>query len=98
MLEITGPCVSGLQAIEILEHLQKEIEHGKVINKKMLPDLMKAINRVRYEVAKGEGKKVKEIKPIYRGYKTQYICSKCGSGVPEAHWRFCPNCGTKILS
>lgn len=38
----------------------------------------------------------KVIDPPKRGYQKQTTCRRCGAGISEAHWNYCPNCGQAI--
>lgn len=39
----------------------------------------------------------KVIKAVYRGHQDRFVCRRCGAGITEAHWHYCPNCGQAIL-
>lgn len=39
----------------------------------------------------------KVLDPPKKGYRTTYSCRRCGAGVSEAHWHYCPNCGQTIM-
>lgn len=52
--------------------------------------------RMRYEADKAIPVKPRYHKGQYgRKYDT-WSCGNCGAGVPEAHWKYCPNCGFAI--
>ena len=82
-------CIGGLDAIDFFESLPCPAE--------MQETRECALNRIKYEVAKGIGKSLKIIPPPKKGYKEYRKCGKCGSGCDEAWWEYCPNCGTHIL-
>jgi predicted RNA-binding Zn-ribbon protein involved in translation (DUF1610 family) len=51
---------------------------------------------MRYEADKAIPVKPRYHKGQYgRKYDT-WSCGNCGAGVPEAHWKYCPNCGQAI--
>ena len=35
--------------------------------------------------------------PPKRGWQKYVSCRRCGSGISEAHWEYCPKCGQRIL-
>lgn len=82
-------CVGGIEAVEYFESLpvpegQAELhEH--------------ALNRIRYEAAKGIGAKPKVHKAIYRSFHDTETCGRCGCGIGDAWFKYCPSCGTAIL-
>jgi len=93
MLELTGSCCSGLEAIEFMENLAEVIDED-VKTEEFCEQFQKALNRFRYEVAKGIGKKKKIVKATNRRLHDFSYCGKCGHGANEPSWKFCPNCGT----
>ena len=38
----------------------------------------------------------KVIDPPKRGYRQHVSCRRCGYGIYEAGWRYCPNCGQRV--
>lgn len=34
---------------------------------------------------------------VYRGHSDRYSCRNCGYGFYAADWKYCPNCGQRIL-
>lgn len=80
-----GACVSKERCIEILtEEVQDHLPREK------WEDYERAVNRVRYEFSKVDGKKPRRNKGKY--IADWYTCSHCGSTV-EVNHNFCPNCG-----
>lgn len=55
-----------------------------------------AIRRMRYERDKTMPVRPKYHKGHYGKKYDTWSCGNCGAGLPEAHWRFCPNCGFAI--
>lgn len=96
MLELTGKCCDGEKAIEFMESLADVIDEDTKTDE-FCEEFEEAINRFRYEVAKGIGRKKKIIKAKCRGYKDFQYCGKCGVGAGEPSWKYCPNCGTRYL-
>ena len=96
MLELTGVCCGGLDAIEFMEMLPDVIpEECKTDD--FCEEYERALNRFRYEVAKEIGRKKKTIKAVKKSHKDLSSCGKCGAGANEPSWRYCPNCGTRYL-
>lgn len=96
MLELTGACCSGIDAIEFMESLA-EIIPEDIRTDEFCKEYEQALNRFRYEVAKGIGKKKKVVKAVYRGHHDLQYCGKCGFGADEPSWEYCPNCGTVYI-
>ena len=63
MLELTGMCCSGIEAIEFMEMLPDVIDEDSKTDE-FCEDFEKALNRFRYEVAKGIGIKKKIVKAV----------------------------------
>ena len=84
-----GRCIGGLEAVEYFESLP--IPSGQ----ENLRDW--ALNRIKYECAKGIGIKLKVTPPPKKGFHEVRQCGKCGTGIYEAQFHYCPNCGTAIL-
>lgn len=38
----------------------------------------------------------KVLDPPKRNYHSYVSCRRCGHGITEAHWRYCPNCGQAV--
>lgn len=56
-------------------------------------DKQHSINRMRYE----RDKSIPVRPKAYKGrYWTTWNCGNCGSGLTEAHWKYCPACGFAI--
>ncbi len=53
--------------------------------------------RMRYEFDKDKGSPVKFRRGLYGHKHDTYTCGNCGFTVPEAHWKYCPNCGYRII-
>lgn len=53
--------------------------------------------RMRYEADKAKPVKMRFIKGRYGHKYDSWQCGNCGSGILEAHWKYCPNCGFAIL-
>ena len=83
-------CVGGLEAIEYFESLP--VPEGKEELREH------ALNRNKYEIAKGIGVKRKVNKAIKAWHYDTYACGNCGSGLSESWFGYCPNCGTAILN
>ena len=82
-------CIGGLEAVQFFESLP--VPEGQ-------EDTFRyALNRIRYEVAKGIGVKLKVNKAIYKWHGDTKSCGRCGSGITEAWANYCQNCGTAIL-
>lgn len=52
--------------------------------------------RMRYECDKSKPVPPKFHKGKYGHKYDNWSCGNCGAGVPEAHWKYCPNCGFAI--
>ena len=96
MLELTGKCCGGIEAIEFMEGLADIIPEDERTDE-FCEEFEAALNRFRYEVAKGIGRKKKIVKAVYRGHHDLQYCGKCGFGAGESNYHYCPNCGTKYL-
>lgn len=96
MLELTGKCCSGMEAIEFMESLAEIISEDDRTDE-FCEEYENALNRFRYEVAKGIGKKKKIVKAVHRGYHDLQYCGKCGFSANEPSWKYCPNCGTAYV-
>ena len=96
MLELTGKCCGGTEAIEFMESLADIIDED-VRTPEFCEEYEEALNRLRYEVAKGIGAKKKIIKAKCNSYKDFEYCGECGFGVLEPGYKYCPNCGTRYL-
>lgn len=78
-------CIGGIEAVEFFQQFDDGSEKFTY-----------AMNRIKYEIAKGIGKKVKHMPPPRPGYHETNTCGECGY-VASAHHSYCPNCGTKHL-
>ena len=96
MLELTGKCCSGTEAIAFMESLADVIDKDYKTDE-FYEQYEKSLNRFRYEVGKGIGAKKKIIKAIHRGYHDLQYCGKCGFGANEPSYKYCPNCGTAYI-
>ena len=54
------------------------------------------INRMKYEFAKDIAVKPRFNKGKYGHKYDSFSCGKCGSGINEAWYEFCPRCGFRI--
>lgn len=61
MLELTGKCCNGIDAVEFMESLAEIIPEDEKTDE-FCEEYEQALNRFRYEVAKGIGKKEKSCK------------------------------------
>ncbi len=82
-------CVGGMEAIDYFESLP--VPEGKETLREY------ALNRIKYEIAKGIGVKPKIRHAIKSWHHDEHVCGRCGSGIGDAWFEYCPNCGTKIL-
>ena len=82
-------CVGGLEAVEYFESLP--VPEGKEELREY------ALNRIKYEAAKGIGVKLKTVKAVKSWHSDTKVCGRCGSGMGESWWKYCPNCGTAVL-
>lgn len=96
MLELTGACCGSIEAVEFFESLAEIIPEDDRTDE-FCEKYERALNRFRYEAAKGVGKKKKFIKAVHRGYHDLKYCGHCGAGANEPSWEYCPDCGTRYL-
>lgn len=93
MLELTGMCCSGLDAVSFMESLA-DIFDDDIKTDDFCNDYEEALNRLRYLVAHDVGCKEKV---HLDGKKMRYsTCGCCGFGVQPQN-DFCPKCGKRIL-
>lgn len=85
--------VGGLDAIAFYEDIWAALPEAE--QKKQAEMHEKALNRFKYEVAKGIGKRKKAHLPVYKWHHTDYTCGECGYGANRAQEKYCPNCGTR---
>lgn len=78
-------CIGGLDAVEYFEQFNDGSEMFE-----------RAMNRLKYEVAKGIGKKIKHLPAPKPGYHETNTCGECRY-VAHSYQNYCPNCGTKYL-
>lgn len=91
MMQLTGSCIGGVEAVEFFEKFEDRVpEKEKDI-------YHRAMNRIRYEAAKGIGVKKRVIKAVKPWHSDKKVCGKCGFGADESHYHYCPNCGTAYL-
>lgn len=86
-----GTCVGGIEAIEFYESLRDRLHP----NEREIYE--RSLNRFKYEIAKGIGKKIRTIKAVKSWHHDTYACGKCGFGASETGYYYCPNCGTAYL-
>ena len=96
MLELTGSCCRGIEAIEFMESLA-DIFDEDMRTDEFCEEYEKALNRFRYEVAKGIGTKKKTVKAVHKGFHDLQYCGKCGFSANEPSFKYCPNCGTAYI-
>lgn len=96
MLDLTGPCCSGIEAIDFFESLA-DVFDEEIKTEEFCEEYDKSLNRFRYEVEKGIGTKKKIVKAVQKGFHDFQYCGKCGSGASEPSWKYCPNCGTRYV-
>jgi hypothetical protein len=96
MFELTGKCCGALDAIEFFESLPVVIDEESK-DTEFCDKYEAALNRFRYEAAKGIGCKIRILKAVKSWHHDTYSCGHCGAGVTEANWKYCPTCGTKII-
>jgi predicted RNA-binding Zn-ribbon protein involved in translation (DUF1610 family) len=96
MLELSGKCCNGIKAIEFMESLANIIDDDDKTDE-FCEEYEASLNRFRYEVTKGIGKKIRVVKAVCKGYHHKHYCGKCGFETEEATWKYCPNCGTAII-
>ncbi len=96
MLELNGKCCSGIDAIEFMENLADVIDEDTKTDE-FCEKFEAALNRFRFEVAKGIGREKKIVKAKSKEYHDFQYCGKCGSGAGEPTWKYCPNCGTRYM-
>lgn len=95
MLELTGRCCSGVDAVEFMEMLAEVIPE-EVRDDEFCERYQAALNRVRYEVAKGIGRPPKVQKARYKSYGVFYNCGKCGGSLRITD-DYCKKCGTAVI-
>lgn len=96
MLDLTGKCCGGIQAIEFMESFA-DIMDEDVKTEEFCEEYEAALNRFRYEVAKNIGTKKKIIKARNKIYNDFEYCGKCGFTANGVVWKYCPNCGTRYI-
>ena len=87
MPELTGVCCSGTEAIKFMELLACLIPEDARTDD-FCKEYEAALNRFRFEAAKGIGKK--KTKAMNKGWKDFLSCGQCGFGAND-------NCGTAYL-
>ena len=98
MLELTGlgSCCNGIKAIEFMESLAEVIDDD-VKTEEFCKEYEAALNRFRFEVAKGIGQKKRIVKAKSKSYHDFLYCGKCGFSADEPSYKYCPNCGTMYI-
>lgn len=84
-----GITISGLEAVEYFKSLP--VPEGKAELHE------RAIRRIKYEVAKDYGTKLKVIPAPKPGWHEVKNCGHCGCECAEVWFEYCPKCGYKIL-
>lgn len=82
-------CVGGIEAVEYFESLP--CPDGKELLREH------ALNRIKYEVAKGIGVRKKTVKAVKSWHHDTHVCGRCGFGADAPENKYCPNCGTRYL-
>lgn len=95
MLQLTGMCMSGLDAVEFLEMLPDNLP-DEIKDDDFCFEYERMLNRVRYEVRQSVPVAPKVTEPISKKYNRFYNCGQCGFGLRIDIYKHCPNCGRKI--
>ena len=90
-MNTNGTCMGGLDAVIFFEGL------AGMIPEQDRDKYERAMNRIRYEAAKGIGVKIKTTKAVYKWHRDIDRCGHCGYGGVKAQEHYCPNCGTAYL-
>lgn len=84
---MTGACTGThreeMMTMEILELKRRNERHEE---RQFIDSLPKSVPLV-----------PKVIDPPKKGYYKTTSCRRCGFGVSEAGWKYCPNCGQAIM-
>ena len=67
MLELTGKCCNGIDAIGFMESVAEIIPEDKRTDE-FCEKYEQALNRFRFEITKGIGKRKKVMKAVHRGH------------------------------
>lgn len=94
MLELTGMCMSGVEAVEFLEMLPDNIP-DEIKDEEFCDEYERMLNRVRAEVRWAVPVAPKVIKPPRGRLIETYSCGQCGHSV-QTHEKYCPECGRAI--
>lgn len=81
-------CIGGLDAVDYFQSFEQYAADKEKFEF--------AMNRLKYEVAKGIGKKIKHMPAPKPGYHEVNTCGECGY-TAQPHHSYCPNCGTRYL-
>lgn len=88
MLDITGICCSGLDAVDYFESLADGIADADK------DEYEAALNRLRYLVAKDLPTPVRDHKQ--GNHNTYHVCGRCGSLILTPTQKFCADCGARL--
>ena len=81
-----GRCVGCTDALKWVESLAVDDAEMKE----------RVLNRMMYEFDKSIPIMATFHKGRYGSQYDHYTCGHCGSGIIEAHWKYCPKCGYSI--
>lgn len=95
MLELTGCCMSGENAVDFLEMLPDNIP-DEIKDDDFCNEYERMLNRVRAEVRHAVPKAPRVTKPVSKSYTAFYTCGQCGFGIRPDIYKYCPNCGRAI--
>lgn len=87
MLELIGVCCGGIKAIEFMESLA-DIMDENVKTEEFSKEFEAALNRFRYEVAKGIGVKKKIVKAENKKYHDFKYCNTFSKKILAPRWKW----------
>lgn len=88
---MSAQCIGGMDAVEFFDSLKDRITD------KERDTYEKAMNRIKYEAAKGIGVRKKTVKAVKSWHHDTHVCGRCGFGADAPENKYCPNCGTRYL-
>lgn len=91
MINKTGVCMSGVDAVEFLEMLPDNIPDD-IKDDDFCDEYERMLNRVRYEIRQS----IPVAPNVYKGKFMSYTCGQCGYGVRYDLDTYCPKCGRRI--
>lgn len=95
MIEKTGICMSGIDAVEFLEMLPDNIP-DEIKDDDFCNEYERMLNRVRYEVRKSVPVVPNVTEPVSKKFSRFYTCGQCGYSLHPEIYKFCPCCGRAI--